>query len=125
MNAQLGRLVIYTKRVSEMANFYCKYFGYEAHEQDGDRLIELRPALSGITLLLHPAGKGQKMGQALIKLVFDIQDVDQFCADATVQGLQFGPIHQADGYSFANTKDPSNNSVSVSSRAFASSEPTE
>jgi len=33
-------------------------------------------------------------------------------------GVQFGAIHQANGYCFANAKDPDNNSVSVSSRAY-------
>jgi hypothetical protein len=33
-------------------------------------------------------------------------------------GLKFGATHRADGYSFANAKDPDRNSVSISSRAF-------
>ena len=31
-----------------------------------------------------------------------------------------GAIHQANGYQFANAKDPDKNSVSISSRAFRS-----
>ena len=66
--------------------------------------------------MLHPTGKGRKMGQTLVKLVFDVEDVPAFCARALEQGLAFGPIHQADGYCFPNAKDPTGNSVSVSSR---------
>ena len=58
-------------------------------------------------------------GQTLVKLVFDVEDVQGFCQLASKRGLQFGTIHHADGYSFANAKDLANNSVSVSSRAFA------
>jgi hypothetical protein len=71
--------------------------------------------------MLHPAAKSQKEGQVLIKLVFDVEDVDGFCHKAKAEGLDFGAIHQAEGYAFANTKDPSGNSVSISSRAFAKS----
>ena len=51
--------------------------------------------------------------------MFDVEDVERFCSDAKTRGLDFGPVHRADGYIFANARDPSGNSVSVSSRAFA------
>ncbi|MEP2028983.1 MAG: hypothetical protein ABJI96_09800 [Paracoccaceae bacterium] len=73
-----------------------------------------------MALLLHPASKGQNEGQSLVKLVFDVEDVPAFCKTAAANNLSFGAIHKAEGYVFANAKDPSNNSVSVSSRAFAS-----
>lgn len=84
-----------------------------------DPIVELRPQGAGARLLLHPAAKSQKAGQALVKLVFDVAEVEAFCAAARVKGLVFGPIHQAEGYVFSNAKDPSGNSVQVSSRAFA------
>ena len=67
----------------------------------------------GARLLIHPASKGQKLGQVLVKLVFDVADVPGFCAAAARDGLRFGPIHQADGYAFANAKDPSGNAISI------------
>ena len=118
---QLNRILIYTKRLAEMVAFYSQHFGYVAKQLPGDRIIELLPDAGGIVIMLHPAAKSQKEGQALIKLVFDVEDVDGFCRKAKAEGLEFGAIHQADGYAFANIKDPSNNSVSVSSRAFAKS----
>jgi len=116
---QLNRLIIYTKRVPEMIAFYTQHFGYTARQLPGDRIVELLPEAGGVTILLHPAAKSQKEGQVLVKLVFDVQDVEVFCQAAKAKGLDFGTIHQADGYAFANAKDPSNNSISVSSRAFA------
>ena len=120
MTPQLNRILIYTKRMPEMVAFYSEHFDYVVKEQPGDRIVELLPEAGGVVIMLHPAAKSQKEGQVLIKLVFDVADVDEFCRKAKAKGLDFGSIHQANGYTFANTKDPSNNSVSVSSRAFTS-----
>lgn len=118
MRSGLGRIIVYTKRIPEMVDFYSEFFGFSAVQRPGDRLVELRPNGGGIFILLHPAAKGQKEGQALVKLVFDVEDVPEFLRLASKKGLVWGAIHQADGYVFANAKDPSGNSVSISSRAF-------
>jgi catechol 2,3-dioxygenase-like lactoylglutathione lyase family enzyme len=119
MTAALGRIVLYTKRIPEMVRFYADHFGFQVVERAGDRIVELHPVHGGAALLLHPAAKSQKEGQVLVKLVFDVADVVAFCKAAAEKGLEFGPITEADGYCFANGKDPSMNSISVSSRAFA------
>ena len=119
MSPAINRLVIYTKKMEAMTAFYTRFFGFEAHRQEGDRIVELRPQSSGLTLLLHPAGKGQREGQSLVKLVFDVEDVEGVCRRMKQRGLEFGPIHKGDGYMFANAKDPSNNTISVSSRAYS------
>ena len=118
MTAPLGRIIIYTKRLEQVAAFYCKHFGFKELRLTGDRIVELIAPGSGGNILLHPMGAGRKEGQTLVKLIFDVEDVEAFCQTAKNNGLEFESIHSADGYSFANTKDPANNSVSVSSRAF-------
>lgn len=118
MPAHLGRLVVYTKKIELMVAFYCRHFGFEVLRLDGDRIVELVSQTGGANIMLHQVSEGRKEGQTLIKLVFDVEDVEAFCREAKTQGLDFGAIHRADGYSFANTKDPAKNSVSVSSRAF-------
>ena len=123
MSPSINRIVIYTRKLEEMTDYYTRFFGYTAHHQDDDRIVELRPAAGGLTLLLHPAAKGQKDGQSLVKLVFDVEDVEHFCRDMAVRGLAFGPIHRGNGYIFANAKDPSGNSISVSSRAYRTPKP--
>jgi catechol 2,3-dioxygenase-like lactoylglutathione lyase family enzyme len=115
---QLGRIVIYTKRTEAMVDFYCQYFGFEVLRLEGDRIVELVSKGAGANILLHPMSKDRKEGQTLVKLVFDVEDVEGFCRTSKERGLEFGSIHRADGYSFANVKDPAKNSVSVSSRAF-------
>ena len=116
MTPPLARLILYTSKMYQMATFYQTHFGYSVHRSETDRITELRPSVGNVHLLLHPAAKGMRQGQAAVKIVFACEDVVTFCAAAADQGLQFGKIHQADGYIFANTKDPSGNSVSVSGR---------
>ncbi|HWU49714.1 MAG TPA: VOC family protein [Asticcacaulis sp.] len=120
MSPSLLRLILYTKRMPEMIDFYGAHFGYTARHIPNDRIVELLPPGNGAVLLLHPAAKSQKEGQVLVKLVFDVEDVAEFCAAARLKGLGFGALHRGDGYIFANAKDPSGNNICVSSRAFAS-----
>jgi predicted enzyme related to lactoylglutathione lyase len=114
----LNRLVLYVWDVDETAQFYERHFGFQATRMDGDRIVELVATGGGANLMLHPAAKGQRRGQTSIKLVFDVEDVEAFCRRCSENGLHFGPVHKAAGYLFANAKDPCQNSISVSSRAF-------
>ena len=114
----LNRLVIYAGNVEETARFYEKHFGVKATSLPGDRIIELIAQDGGANIMLHRAAKRQRSGQSVVKLVFDVEDVEAFCRRCAENGLEFGPIHKADGYLFANAKDPCQNSISVSSRAF-------
>ena len=118
MPPALTRLVIYTHQTDAMVAFYSRHFGYAAQTDPADRIVELIPPGAGAILMLHLAANGQKAGQAPVKLVFDVLDVADFVAKAAASGLDFGPVHQADGYAFANAKDPAGNSVSVSSRGY-------
>lgn len=118
MSPPLGRLIIYTSKVEDMVAFYCRHFGFEVLRLNGDRIVELISQVSGANILLHPMSEGRKEGQTLVKLVFDVDDVESFCRTAKERGLTFGSIHKADGYIYANAKDPAKNSVTVSSRAF-------
>jgi predicted enzyme related to lactoylglutathione lyase len=114
----LGRIVLYVRDVEATLAFYESHFGYVRSQDAGDRIVELVASDGGANLMVHPAGKAQKMGQVLVKLVFDIRDVEAFCAASAAKGLACGQVHQADGYCYANAKDPSGNAISVSSRAF-------
>lgn len=118
MSTAITQIILYTKRTDEMIDFYEQHFGFTVKNSDNDQLIELVHSTHSVKLLLHPSGKGMKEGQVCVKLVFDVEDVQAFCNQARRNGLEFGPIHKADGYEFANAKDPSKNSISVSSRAF-------
>ena len=117
--AVLGRILLYVRDIEAVARFYALHFGFRVHREAGDRIVELEsPDRAGANIMLHPLGRGRKSGQTLAKLVFDVPDVDAFCARAAEHGLEFGGIHGADGYEFANARDPAGNSISVSSRVF-------
>jgi predicted enzyme related to lactoylglutathione lyase len=114
----LGRIILYVRDVERSAGFYATHFGYVAQRELGDRIVELHGPAGAANIMLHPAAKGQKLGQATVKLVFDVEDVPGFVAAAQAGGLAFGTLHKGDGYLFANAKDPDGNAISVSSRAF-------
>lgn len=115
--ASLNRLLIYVRDLEQSAMFYSRHFGFRIHQSPGDRITELILPGSAVRLMLHKAAKSQKLGQSAVKLVFDVEDVARFRETADLHGLAFGPIHQADGYSFANGKDPDGNRLQISSRA--------
>lgn len=126
MNLPLGSIVIYARDMQRTARFYRDHFGFETTGESVEGLIELRAVHGGAGILIHQAAKSVKLGQVGVKLSFHVEDVAAFVAKAAQCGLKFGAIHQANGYQFANTKDPDKNPVSVSSRAFrqgASAEP--
>lgn len=122
MQAILGTMIIYARDIPKTVAFYSQYFGFETTGEIVEGLVKLHARHGGANILVHQAAKSVKLGQVGVKLSFHVRDVAQFVQDAQAQGLVFGTIHQANGYSFANTKDPDNNSVSISSRAFRSIE---
>jgi catechol 2,3-dioxygenase-like lactoylglutathione lyase family enzyme len=115
---RLGRILLYVRDIEETAQFYQRFFGFEVSRRDDDRIVELFGPNGGANIMLHPAARGQRLGQSTVKLVFDVEDVDAFCRHSAAAGLEFGPVHREDGYAFANAKDPSGNPIQVSSRAF-------
>nr|WP_315426429.1 VOC family protein [uncultured Albidiferax sp.] len=117
MKASLGTIIIYARDMKKSADFYSVHFGFITTGEVSEGLIELKAPDVGAGILIHQAAKSVKLGQAGVKLSFHVSDVESFVAQAAAQGLKFGAVHKANGYAFANVKDPDNNSVSVSSRA--------
>jgi predicted enzyme related to lactoylglutathione lyase len=118
MTSPLATIIIYARDMQKTAAFYAVHFGFETTGDIVEGLIELRPPSGGATILIHQAAKSVKLGQVGVKLSFHVRDVAAFAADAAARGLKFGAVHEANGYSFANAKDPDKNSISISSRAF-------
>src|SRR5690349_7313066 len=117
----LNRIILYAMDVEQTVAFYEKFFGFTAVREDGDRIVELVASDGGARLMIHQAGRAQKAGQSQVKLVFDVEDVEAFCANCARHGLIFSALHQGQGYVFANARDPAKNSISVSSRAYRKS----
>ncbi len=118
MSVALNTIIIYASDMQRTAQFYATHFGFQSSGMVEEGLITLRASGAGASVLIHQAAKGVKLGQVGVKLSFDVADVEAFKQQALAQGLKFGATHQANGYAFANAKDPDKNSISVSSRAF-------
>ncbi|WP_341809916.1 VOC family protein [Paraburkholderia phenoliruptrix] len=118
MRPALNRILLYAKDIQKTCEFYARHFGFACKLDTDGRIAELVSPHGGAIIMVHQAGKGVKAGQVLVKLVFDVEDVESFKNQCAQGGLEFGPSHQADGYSFANAKDPDGNSISISSRGF-------
>lgn len=118
MNSALGTVVIYARDMKKTAAFYSEHFGFKTTGEVVEGLIELHATDGGAGILIHQAAKSVKLGQVGVKLSFHVRDVESFARAAAGKGLKFGAIHEANGYLFANAKDPDNNSISISSRAF-------
>ncbi len=117
MTVQLSGVVIYAKDLDTTVEFYKKNFGFKSLRASDDRIVELFHE-TGARIMVHQAGRTVKQGQSTVKLVFAVEDVAGFCLQSAAGGLTFGPLRQADGYVYANARDPSGNPISVSSRAF-------
>lgn len=118
MSSPLGTVIIYARDMKKAAAFYSDHFGFKTTGEVVEGLIELQPTDGGAGILIHQAAKSVKLGQVGVKLSFHVPDVTVFAAAAAERGLVFGPVHEANGYQFANAKDPDHNSVSISSRVF-------
>lgn len=118
MQPLLNTILIYAKDPATSADFYRRHFGFEGSGEMVEGLIELNSPASGSSLLIHQAAKSVRQGQACVKLMFSVRDVEGFKAQCAQHGLTFGSTHQANGYCFANAKDPDGNSVAISSRAY-------
>jgi predicted enzyme related to lactoylglutathione lyase len=118
MPVALNRITLYARDVEATVAFYAKHFGFAVFRLPGDRIVELVAQGGGANIMVHEAAKGVRTGQVTVKLVFDVEDVSAFCEESARCGLVFGARHTADGYSYANAKDPCGNNVQVSSRAF-------
>lgn len=117
MRSPLHAIMIYARDMEKTADFYQRFFGL-ASSGKVEGLIELSSPDGGPIILIHQAAKSVKLGQVAVKLVFAVEDVEAFKAESAARGLAFGSTHQANGYAFANAKDPDKNSVSISSRAY-------
>lgn len=114
----LNRLILYARDVEGTVAFYEKHFGFRVLRLPGDRIVELVAQSGGANIMVHAAAKGVKTAQVTVKLAFDVEDVSDFCEKSARNGLTFGAEHPANGYSYANAKDPCGNNIQVTSRAF-------
>jgi predicted enzyme related to lactoylglutathione lyase len=113
----IARVILYVRDIPKVTAFYERFFGMKPLPGAEKGWLELGCPSGNCTIALHQAAKSQKSGAAM-KLVFAVKDVQAFVRESEAGGLHFGPIHCAEGFEFANAKDPAGNSISVSSRGL-------
>jgi len=118
MKSTINKIMIYAKDMQKMSLFYETHFEFKSKIDEDGRLIELSSPHDGANILIHQLGKGVKEGQACIKLVFDVKNVEKFREKCIASGLKFGSVHKVDGYIFSNAKNPGKNTIQISSREF-------
>lgn len=111
---KVTKIAFYVRDIPKVADFYARHFGFAVrYNRKSDKAI-LTPSGDGCRLVLLQSSKGQKPGQSLVKLIFDVDDVAAAREAFAKDGLVFGPIHQEPGYRFANARDPAKNPISIS-----------
>ena len=107
--------MLFVQDVEKVATFYEDYFGLvriDAHEEG---YLELDAG--SVRLALHAAkwSDGDN-SESPAKIVFECDDVPTAVAAFQKKGLKFGKVFEWKGFAFADTKDPENNPVQISSR---------
>ena len=118
MSITLSTIILYARDMQKSAEFYRKHFGFKTTSVVVEGLIKLSAVDGGTSIFIRQAAKSAKLGQVGVKLSFHVANIGAFKAQAAAQGLKFGATHQANGYAFANARDPDKNSVSISRCAF-------
>lgn len=114
----ITRIALYVRDMAKVADFYSRHFGFEQDISEMPGLLRLTQQEGGCMLVLLRASKGHRMGQSCVKIVFDVEDIEAFKRKCLKNGVKFGPVHECDGYAYANARDPARNLIQISSRAF-------
>ena len=117
MALSIVRVILYVRDIARVADFYQRHFEMRALPTNKNDWLELVSDGGGCTIALHQASVAQK-SSAAVKIVFGVVDIRGFKKKQEEAGLKFGAIHEADGFQFANAKDPAGNSIQISSRGL-------
>jgi predicted enzyme related to lactoylglutathione lyase len=113
----IARIILYVRDIPKVAAFYEKHFGLKPLPGVEEGWLEIGSPNGGCSIALHQAAASQKRGSE-IKIVFQVNDVRAFRAERAAAGLKFGVVHKSVSHEFSNAKDPSGNSIQVSSRGL-------
>ena len=107
--------MLFVKDVERVAAFYEQHFGLQRIGEPEDGFLELDAG--GVILALHAAkwSDGDN-SESPAKIVFACDDVHAAVDAHKKNGLKFGKVFEWKGFAFADTKDPENNPIQISSR---------
>ncbi len=113
---RIRSIMLFVKDVEKVAAFYEQHFGMDRVGEPEEGYLELDGG--GVRLALHAAkwSDGDN-SESPAKIVFECANVQAAVDAYTRNGLKFGKVFEWNGFAFADTKDPENNPVQISSRA--------
>ena len=118
MTSRISRIILFVADVPGTAAFYQRHFGLEPIGSEEEGWLELRA--DGCNLALHrgklPPGT---RSPSPVKIVFAVSNVPDAVKQFAANGLKFGEVHEWNGISYADTKDPEGNPIQISSRGEA------
>ena len=113
----ISQIALYVRDLPKVAEFYTRHFDFRATTEAPDK-IRLTPSNGGCDIVLLQASKGHRIGQSVVKIVFDVEDVQAFKKASAGKGLVWGSIHSGLGYEFCNARDPAKNLIRISNSRF-------
>ena len=112
MTLELRRVILFTPRLAELADFYHTVLGLEVTGRE-DGWIDFAAGACGLALHAGPS----KVGKRPPKLAFYAADVAGARAALLKKGLaQAGPVKSTGSFDMCDCKDPDGNRFQISSR---------
>lgn len=112
---RIRSVMLFVKDIEKVATFYEGHFGLVRIGEPEDGYLELDAG--GVRLALHAArwSDGDN-SESPAKIVFECEDVHHAVSEYRKNGLEFSKVFEWKNFAFADTKDPENNAVQISSR---------
>jgi len=112
---RMSRVILFVTNVTEVSEFYVRFFGFEALPGASSDWVEL--AGEGCNLGIHKARGGSSSGaDSPAKIVFYCADVPEAKKEFEAQGLKFGKIMEFGDMRFSDAADPAGNPIQISNR---------
>ncbi len=111
----LNHVMIYVRDVPRALEFYVGVLGLTPIEVYPEGYARLRFPEGDATLALHSPEPGRSLNAAGIRIYFEVEDLDERCAELVKQGVVFKqmPADKPWGWRHAYLLDPDGHEVSL------------
>jgi catechol 2,3-dioxygenase-like lactoylglutathione lyase family enzyme len=119
MSLAFNHAMIYSRNVETALAFYRDLLGFELLEEykvpGRSVYARLKPPGSSTTIALHLLGAQETLQTGGVRLYFETQDLEQFCAELEAKGAKFSklPALMPWGWKHAYLDDPDGHEISL------------
>jgi catechol 2,3-dioxygenase-like lactoylglutathione lyase family enzyme len=114
---ELNHAMIYTADLSRALKFYRDALGFRMIERYPGTYARLQSPTGTTTIALHLLDAGQEMdaGREGLRLYFEVEGLDEFCAALREKGIKFDQMPQDMpwGWKHAYLRDPDGHQISL------------